>query len=150
MEHLDTLWLLAKEHLFLAAGVVVLILIELIHRASLIVDLLIALVRGLKGALRTLKRKLRKLWREITQWDPLPEPDDPRSRETDKLPGSRAVEPSPQAARQAALYDRAAPVEHDVEMSPARVVESSVGGARLSAARMSPEANSVDAMSAER
>ena len=97
MDHLDTLLKLAKEHPFLATGVLILVLIELIHRASLIVDLLIALVRGLKGALRTLGRKLCKLWIECTQWDPPPDAGD-SLRDSSELPAPRAIEPPPQTA----------------------------------------------------
>lgn len=69
MDHLDALLKLAQEHPFLAGGVLFLVLIELIHRASLVVDLLISLVRGLKSALRLFAGKFRTLWEECTHWD---------------------------------------------------------------------------------
>ena len=96
MDHLDALLKLAKEHPFLASGVFLLVVIELIHRASLLVDLLILLVRGLKSALHLFAGKFRTLWQECTHWDPLSERDDTR-RNSHDVSAPRALE-APQSS----------------------------------------------------
>jgi hypothetical protein len=88
LEQLDTLVQLAKQHPFAA-----LVAVELVHRASMVVDFATWLLKHLKNELRVLLHALHRFWHELTHWEAPPEAEaPPRPAESSALaakPNSR-------------------------------------------------------------